>query len=187
MLYKGMAVPFEMAAFEDMNKRQAEQYLTWYIDTIEQRINNLSEYVVSTGTHIAFDKSPESLIGLWDWFSKHIETGRVTEEDLKERPEWIKKHILDDGRKLSVNTVVMAYDISAYYGETVIKNNPVIKWGYRSKPKKLYGVNRPRLLGFAGDMSVYPYGTVEMCIWKNLENENNMQLFDRYNVCVSMI
>lgn len=57
---------------------------------------------------------------------------------------------------------------STYFGEVFIKNNPNIYWGYLSKPKKLHGVNRPRLLGFAGDMSVYPYGRVEMCIWKTI-------------------
>lgn len=137
------------------------------------------------------DKTPDSLIGLWNWFAKQIEVCVKTEEELeleiKKRPEWMKENIVKDRRKLSINTIVLAYDISVYFGEVLIKNNTHIYWGYLSKPRKLYGVNRPRLLGFAGDMSVYPYGRVEMCIWKTIENFDNMHLYNMYHACVKML
>jgi hypothetical protein len=158
MQYNGMTPPFELISFEDMKKKQAEQYFVWYIDTIEQRIQNLEKYINLTGTRMVLDKTPNSLIELWDWFSNHIEVCTKDEQELMlestMRPDWIKAHIMSDRRKLSLNTIMIAVDISAYFGEVFIKNNPNIYWGYLSKPKKLHGVNRPRLLGFAGDMSV---------------------------------
>lgn len=191
MQYNGMTPPFELISFEDMKKKQAEQYFVWYIDTIEQRIQNLEKYINLTGTRMVLDKTPNSLIELWDWFSNHIEVCTKDEQELMleltMRPDWIKAHIMSDRRKLSLNTIMIAVDISAYFGEVFIKNNPNIYWGYLSKPKKLHGVNRPRLLGFAGDMSVYPYGRVEMCIWKTIETVDNMHLFNMYKVCLKMI
>ena len=191
MQYNGMTPPFELISFEDMKKKQAEQYFVWYIDTIEQRIQNLEKYINLTGTRMVVDKTPNSLIELWDWFSNHIEVCTKDEQELMleltMRPDWIKAHIMSDRRKLSLNTIMIAVDISAYFGEVFIKNNPNIYWGYLSKPKKLHGVNRPRLLGFAGDMSVYPYGRVEMCIWKTIETVDNMHLFNMYQVCLKMI
>ena len=191
MQYNGMTPPFELISFEDMKKKQAEQYFVWYIDTIEQRIQNLEKYINLTGTRMVLDKTPNSLIELWDWFSNHIEVCTKDERELMleltMRPDWIKAHIMSDRRKLSLNTIMIAVDISAYFGEVFIKNNPNIYWGYLSKPKKLHGVNRPRLLGFAGDMSVYPYGRVEMCIWKTIETVDNMHLFNMYQVCLKMI
>ena len=191
MQYNGMTQPFELISFEDMKKKQAEQYFVWYIDTIEQRIQNLEKYINLTGTRMVLDKTPNSLIELWDWFSNHIEVCTKDEQELMleltMRPDWIKAHIMSDRRKLSLNTIMIAVDISAYFGEVFIKNNPNIYWGYLSKPKKLHGVNRPRLLGFAGDMSVYPYGRVEMCIWKTIETVDNMHLFNMYQVCLKMI
>ncbi|MBP3770467.1 hypothetical protein DW775_05920 [Agathobacter rectalis] len=191
MQYNGMTPPFELISFEDMKKKQAEQYFVWYIDTIEQRIQNLEKYINLTGTRMVLDKTPNSLIELWDWFSNHIEVCTKDEQELMleltMRPDWIKAHIMSDRRKLSLNTIMIAVDISAYFGEVFIKNNPNIYWGYLSKPKKLHGVNRPRLLGFAGDMSVYPYGRVEMCIWKTIETVDNMHLFNMYQVCLKMI
>ena len=191
MQYNGMTPPFELISFEDMKKKQAEQYFVWYIDTIEQRIQNLEKYINLTGTSMVLDKTPNSLIELWDWFSNHIEVCTKDEQELMlesaMRPDWIKAHIMSDRRKLSLNTIMIAVDISAYFGEVFIKNNPNIYWGYLSKPKKLHGVNRPRLLGFAGDMSVYVYGRVEVCIWKTIETVDNMHLFNMYQVCLKMI
>ena len=191
MQYNGMTPPFELISFEDMKKKQAEQYFVWYIDTIEQRIQNLEKYNNLTGTRMVLDKTPNSLIELWDWFSNHIEVCTKDEQELMlesaMRPDWIKAHIMSDRRKLSLNTIMIAVDISAYFGEVFIKNNPNIYWGYLSKPKKLHGVNRPRLLGFAGDMSVYVYGRVEVCIWKTIETVDNMHLFNMYQVCLKMI
>ena len=191
MQYNGMTQPFELISFEDMKKKQAEQYFVWYIDTIEQRIQNLEKYINLTGTRMVLDKTPNSLIELWDWFSNHIEVCTKDEQELMlesaMRPDWIKAHIMSDRRKLSLNTIMIAVDISAYFGEVFIKNNPNIYWGYLSKPKKLHGVNRPRLLGFAGDMSVYVYGRVEVCIWKTIETVDNMHLFNMYQVCLKMI
>ena len=191
MQYNGMTPPFELISFEDMKKKQAEQYCVWYIETIEQRIQNVEKYINLTGTRMVLDKTPNSLIELWDWFSNHIEVCTKDEQELMlesaMRPDWIKAHIMSDRRKLSLNTIMIAVDISAYFGEVFIKNNPNIYWGYLSKPKKLHGVNRPRLLGFAGDMSVYPYGRVEMCIWKTIETVDNMHLFNMYQVCLKMI
>ena len=51
MQYNGMNPPFELIPFEDMKKKQAEQYFVWYIDTIEQRIQNLEKYITQT-SHI---------------------------------------------------------------------------------------------------------------------------------------
>ena len=101
--------------------------------------------------------------------------------------ERMKQHVFDNPNKLSAETVTVAWDIAAYFGEVVIENNKQIHWGYLSSPKKLNGVNRPRLLGFAGDMSVYVYGRVEVSIWKSLNNTDKKHLYDMYMVCKDMM
>ena len=82
MQYNGMTPPFELISFEDMKKKQAEQYFVWYIYTIEQRIQNLEKYINLTGTRMVLDKTPNSLIELWDWFSNHIEVCTKDEQEL---------------------------------------------------------------------------------------------------------
>ena len=104
MQYNGMTPPFELISFEDMKKKQAEQYFVWYIDTIEQRIQNLEKYINLTGTRMVLDKTPNSLIELWDWFSNHIEVCTKDEQELMlesaMRPDWIKAHIMSDRRNI---------------------------------------------------------------------------------------
>lgn len=189
--YRFMDTPFELVPFIDMKKKQADQYIKWYIETIEQRISKLQQYIRDSGETFVLDKSPESLITLWTWFVNQIEVVMKDEEEIKREiknlhlPSWMIPHI--EEKKFSEKTVALGYDISAYFGEVVIKNNPGIYWGYLSKPKRLHGVNRPMLLGFAGDMQVYTYGRVEVCMWKTLNKSDNMYLYEVYEKCVRMI
>ena len=191
MSYKQMIIPFKTVPFEEMKKKQAEQYYRWYMDTLDERVCRLQKHIMETGNTLVLDKTPESLIGLWEWFEPRIELCQKTDLELEDEAkgfsERMRYHVMENSKKLSVETVTIAWDIAAYFGEVFIKNNPNIYWGYLSKPKKLHGVNRPRLLGFAGDMSVYAYGRVEVCIWKTLETVDNMHLFNMYQVCLKMI
>ncbi len=72
-LYKEMIMPFIMVPFEEMKKKQAEQYYRWYIDTMDERICRLQNYITETGKFLVLDKTPESLIGLWEWFEPRID------------------------------------------------------------------------------------------------------------------
>jgi hypothetical protein len=191
MSYKEMIIPFKMVPFEEMKKKQAEQYYRWYMDTLDERLCRLQKYITETGNMLVLDKTPESLIGLWEWFEPRIELCQKTdlemEDEVKRFPEKMRYHVLENPNKLSAETVTIAWDIAAYFGEVIIENNAQIHWGYLSTPKKLNGVNQPRLVGFAGDMTVYVYGRVEVCIWKSLNNIDKIRLHDMYIVCKDMM
>lgn len=185
MSYQEMIPPFELVPFEEMKKKQVEQYFNWFLDTKEERIQNLQNFIQEERKDIELDKSPESLIYLWDWFQDHIEweekTQQEIEEELQTRPEWMKCHILENTVRISVSTLILAVDISVYLGETIVQNNPSIHWGYLMGPKKLDGVKRPRLMGFQGDMTMFPYSQVEVSIWKSRDMKDRLQLYNIYN------
>lgn len=191
MSYKEMIIPFMVVPFEEMKKKQAEQYYRWYMDTLDERICRLQKHITETGNMLVLDKTPESLIGLWEWFEPRIELCQKTDLELEDEvngaSERMRYHVLENTKKLSVETVTIAWDIAAYFGEVIIVNNPQIRWGYLTTPKKLHGVNRPRLLGFAGDMTVYVYGRIEVGIWKSLDKFDKMRLYDMYIVCKDMM
>lgn len=191
MSYEEMVIPFEAVPFEEMKKKQVEQYFQWYMDSLVERLCRLQNYITETGGTVLLDKTPESLISLWEWFEPRIELCQKTDKEMKFEldgcHERMKQHVFDNPNKLSAETVTVAWDIAAYFGEVVIENNKQIHWGYLSSPKKLHGVNRPRLLGFAGDMSVYVYGRVEVSIWKSLNNTDKKRLYDMYMVCKDMM
>ena len=191
MEYREMHIPFELVPFCNMNKKQAEQYFNWFLETKEQRIKNLQEYINSETEEIVLDKSPESLIGLWRWFETKIILEKKKDEEIYEElrlsPEWMRENILNDVYKLSILTMTLVHDISVYYGDVVIENNTQIRWGYLSRPKKLDGINAPRLLGFKADMSVYTYRQVEVCARKSIDEKNENRLINLYTTCKDLL
>ncbi|MDD4295467.1 MAG: hypothetical protein PHC69_00725 [Ruminiclostridium sp.] len=186
MEYGLMETPFMLIPFYEMNKKQAEQYFQWFMLEKENRIHQLEQYAKQSVDSILLDKTPESLVDLWEWFEEHIEwedkSEQEIEDELKGRPDWMKPHILADTKKMTVLTLALGMDISIYFGETLICNNPSIYWGYRRSPKKLDGVNRPILLGFKGDVCVFPYTLIKVCIMESTENKDKYKLLELYNI-----
>jgi|BioPla2DNA2_1021312.scaffolds.fasta_scaffold101836_3 hypothetical protein len=186
MDYPLMETPFALVPFSDMNKKQAEQYFHWFMQEKNKRLDQLEGYINKTNTvKVILDKSPESLIPLWEWFEYHNEWEEKAEDELRAeligRPEWMQRHIIAETKTFTTLTLAIIMDISIYFSETLIQNNPTIYWGFKSSPKKLDGVNRPILLGFKGDINVFPFTLVKVCARKSTRSKNKNQLYNLYN------
>ena len=186
MNYPLMETPFALTQFEEMSRKQAEQYFQWFLTEKEHRIKQLEQYIKQSDKSISLDKTPESLIGLWEWFEANIEWVSKTEEDFTNemvgRPDWMRPHILESTKKMTILTLALAMDISIYSGETLIASNPSIYWGYKTSPKKLMGVNRPILLGFKGDINFFPYNQIQVCMRRSTREENKYELQELYKI-----
>ena len=175
--YPIMEPPFLSFPIEEMKKKQVEQHFNWYMAQIEGRIKQLNEFINLEKKDVVLDKTPESLIDLWEWYEDHIEYEDKTEDEINEscegQPEWL--------------TLALAEDIAIYFSETMIHNHPQVHWGYLMKPKKLDGVNIPILLGFEGNMCVNPRRLVSVCISKSTDKKNKYKLYEVYNIWVNNI
>jgi hypothetical protein len=191
MEYPLMETPFVLVSFKDMNKKQAEQYFIWYMREKEKRIKQLEQYVNQDSQHVFLDKSPESLIPLWEWFEDKIEWEKGSEEEMQEelfgKPEQIRKILLQNTKRATVLTMALVEDIAIYFSDTIIFNNPTVHWGYKMKPKKLDGVNQPIMLGFKGGICVNPRGLVELCIMRSSRKRNKEELFETYTILLKNI
>lgn len=47
--YREMQLPFKTVPFKEMNRKQAVQYLNWYIEVLDERIAYLANHVRETG------------------------------------------------------------------------------------------------------------------------------------------
>ena len=190
MDYQGIRPPFELEYFSKMNKKQAMQYFEWFMETKEERFIILQEYIFRDTDKVILDKTPESLIGLWEWFQTKISWEEKTREEieleLKGRPEWMTQIILADTKKIADLTLKLAYDIGMYFGEVFVENNSSLYWGIKTKPKALNGVNQPNVLGFLGDVNMYAYGIVQVAIRKEHKETKVTRLFDIYNTWLDM-
>ena len=186
--YNLVKPPFEFIPPRERNKKQTKQYFDWFLTQIDTRIEILQDYIDKTSNKkIVLDKSPESLIDLWEWFEDKIVEEKMTDEEIEKMLEGKNKYeremIKDVNTKLSTLTLAIALDIATYFGETIIHNNPVIYWGYETKPKKLMGVNQPTLQGFEnGKLSLDQRNAVMVCVYRSLENKNKMELYETYEI-----
>ena len=185
MDYEGIKPPFELEYFCKMNKEQAMQYFEWFMETKEERFRVLQEYICIDTDKVILDKTPESLIGLWEWFQTKISWDEMTKEEieweLKGRPEWMEEAILSNTKKISDLTLKLAYDISLYFGEVFVNNNSTMYWGIKTKPRLLDGVNQPMVLGFVEDIGMYTYSLIRVSIRRDEREPNRNRLFHLYS------
>lgn len=83
---------------------------------------------------------------------------------------------------MSVRTLALVTDISFYFTETFIRNNPTTFWGYFTKPKNEASVNMPVLMGFRARMKLDPRRIVHVCALKSARARDRNRLFDIYHV-----
>ena len=189
--YPIMEPPFLSFPIEEMKKNQVEQHFNWYMTQIEGRIKQLNKFINLEKKDVVLDKTPESLIDLWEWSQEHIEYEDKTEEEINKscegQPEWFQEILRQGTKKMTLLTMALAEDIAIYFSETMIHNHPQVHWGYLMKPKKLDGVNIPILLGFEGNMCVNPRRLVSVCISKSTDKKNKYKLYEVYNIWVNNI
>lgn len=188
--YKLMIAPFEHDGFRNLSKKQAEEYFYWYVGQSMIRIDQLYKYIQSTGgTTFSCEYTPYSLVDLWSWFETQIYMVEKSEEEyqaeLKQFPEWVHDSIAKN--KFSVRTLALITDISFYFAETFIKCNPMIKWGYFTKPKNEVSVNMPVLLGFKATMKLDPRRIVYVCAQKSSDQHDKNRLLNVYQTWAKYI
>ncbi len=179
MEYNYLVSPFDFDSFDNISKKQAQEYFEWYIAQSETRIGLLRTFTNEKNPgRISFDNSPESLVPLWDWFEDEILFG---EQGVSSEPK--------DGcnTELPGEALKVILDISFYFAEVVLRNNPSIAWGYFTKPKSRMSVNKPVLVGFKADMDLDPRLIVRNCAYRSIDNKNSENLFNIYTNWLDLI
>lgn len=176
--------------FDEFTPKMAKEYFDWYINDREHRLRILKEYLREIHKDITLDFSPESLIPLWGWYETQIveedKDPCELQSEKEQYPEWVRDHISD--KKISMETLKYAWDISIYFAEVIVRNNKdKISWGYITKPKRNFYVNRPVLKGFAFNKLLEPRHIVYICTLKSAESKDSNRLYDLYYVWMEYI
>ena len=151
MIYEAMNPPFEIESFETMSKKEAQKHFEWYISQIPMRLSLLEKaYKITEDNQINLDFTRESLVNLWKWMLPKISVTEKTVEEIKVEkdslPEWVADYV--EPYKISTETLILAKDVSIYFAQSFIERYPNLSWSIKFKPKNLYCVNRPIVLGF---------------------------------------
>jgi hypothetical protein len=171
--------PFLVESFPDLPKKQAQRYFDWYVADIPNRVKLLEEWFNDKwGYDLKFDYSLNSLDPLWQAFELHIEVYEMTEQEIRELNAGMSDQAIEmcleygkeDRRAPTWRSTMMAYDIGAYFGETLIRNLPALHWGFLARPKSLLGVNEPVILGFKNRDYLEPRSTMKVGCLRFIEH-----------------
>lgn len=188
MIYPVMKKPFQFDSYRSLTPKQAREYFNWYVSMIPERVGVLSELFNGFWHHnVNFDYSLESLDPVWNYFKSHIETVIKSEEDMRKEmegaPEWVIESELKDRRFPSTETLIVAMDLGMYLGETLVRNFPVLYWGFIIKPKNHVSVNRPVILGLKHKMDIDPWSVIHvMCLHVVRESHDQRGLREMVDV-----
>lgn len=179
--------------FDQLTKKEAQQFFDWYMATMDGRIAYLK---IASG--LKLDYSPDSLIPLWKWFLKKAEIEVTPQASLQAleaqlrsaKSPFVKEVLADRAKQLSLETEYILQDIARYFGEVYVKNYPFIHWGFYSTPKREMNVNQPVLMGFPNKIfpekkgvPLPPLHVVRVRALRLLSSEaSKYDLYDLFNI-----
>ena len=150
--YKPVLEPekFSGKTFQEFSKKEAAEYLEWFLSVQEERLAYLEEMVKRDFPEWQADYSRDSLVTLYEWFKKNVsyrlKTPEEYEADLKEleKTPLLKKVIQVSNTTLSDKTVNVCFDTGIYFARCI---NHVLKdayWKYLEKPKDDFFLSQAR-------------------------------------------
>lgn len=184
MIYEAMEPPFEIKDFNKLKKKEAKLYFDWFLTQIPSRVQLLREAYEFTdgGKASDLDFSVESLVSIWKWFIPYISKKELTQEEIEYEKSCLPELVHDfiELYDISTETLILANDISIYFGETLIKSYPSLYWGVKFTPKSRMGVNRPVVLGFkddfgsTDDFDLWPINIITVLTYEVLEGKKDI-------------
>ena len=191
MYYPLMDPPVNEKDFSKMSKKEAEKVFEWYTKEIPHRLSLLKKaYLLSGGEGDIFDYSSDSLKALWSWYIKNVNVVPKSEEEYQKQvralPAHIGSFVLKD--KVEMVWVQIAMDIGIYMALCLLKHGGRLKWGIFFKPRTLYSVNRPVIVGFTKSMCFDSMNIMSTQIFKvaKSKSEGN-ELYNLFHVWIGYV
>ncbi len=158
--YEILVPPYKLE-FYNWTKKNAEDYLKWFIAHIQER----AAYVLqkSTGALLPVGKiPPEFLIDVWTWFLQSAEIEKVPPKEVNKQREqfgYLGESFINKTR-LSVRTEYIIRDIAMLISAVFTTNYPILYWDFDGTPKRYIFINQPVLKGFLNTRYGKPFADV---------------------------
>ena len=140
--------PFQIRPFNAMSRGEARNHFEWFVGISGSRKDLLvSAITVAGADRSTLNFSPESLVPVWSWVSKHLKKASA--------------------KKLTPGSLALVLDTSFYLAEVFSRQYPSrLRWSLWTKKTGPY--NKPVLEGFK--VPFVPYDLIKVCAWTALEN-----------------
>jgi len=135
---------------EKMSRRELKGFYSWFLDAIPERISSLEKAVKeSEGFELWLANfEPSSLFQLGEWFRTRVQVrSRTSQEMASIRQRWSVPVEIPTW-ELTDRTISVAWDVGMYFGETVRKCIPNVRWSQALGKRQDVNYEYPVLLGF---------------------------------------
>lgn len=144
-------IPPIQKPFDKFTFGETKEYFEWYISKINERVAYLAEV-----SNVKLNYTIDSFVDVWSWFIKIAKTENTPKEklenirkQLKGKPrDFVETILREQSVQFTVETEYIIRDIAMYFGETIVRNNNSVYWGYHTDIKKDSFANSPILMGF---------------------------------------
>jgi hypothetical protein len=146
---------------------EAKEYLRWFLNIKEERIEVLESNVKQIFPKWEADYTNESLVTLYQWFKKLIAYRPISQEEKKSFDNQISKTPLFVGvipepeTTFTDETVSICFDIGLYFGELLIKDVPLLMWTQKLNSKNYIYYAQPLLSKPKSKVPVNPRASME--------------------------
>ncbi|MGO3741126.1 hypothetical protein [Kerstersia sp.] len=188
MTYTNISPPFSLD-FREMPKTELKNYAKWFHEILPVRIKELESFVQSTAGFEKWqaDFTPDSLNQLDSWFEEQIETRTMTQDEIEETRRKLVIPIEIGTTELSNRTFSLAIDIGMYFGQTLLKGNPKLKWGQNLKSKRHIDYGQPILIG-QGSIPCNPVGLLITRAYAiTRKSKNKKELLETYKIWANIL
>lgn len=161
MSYAIIQPPFTLK-FREMSKKELRDYFHWFIESMPDRIRELTAAVQQTPGFEAWqaDKTPFSLDMLGEWLAGQVEERPRTLEEIQEIKSRSSFPIDISEKELTNKTFSLAMDVGMYVSQVFLKNHPSLRWDQVFGNKKYVDYGQPVLIVFAPA----PFNPVRMIV-----------------------
>lgn len=126
--------------FQNQDGWQLRAHSKWFFENKDHRLSELQNvYHAFCGEYLDF--SPESLKGLSNFFSKAIDTEKLSEEEYAAKRAKVPDDIPIDDYDLTIRSRSLIVDVGIYMGEVMIRNHKNMCWE-QYKPRSRRNVER---------------------------------------------
>jgi hypothetical protein len=137
------------AVFLEMDKKKLKEFYQWFMLSLPYCIEELMQLIANTPGFESWeaDDSPKSLDVLGAWFATKVEKRDFTSEEIEAIKSKQTKLVEFTSWDLTDETKSLALYVGMYYGEVVLRNNPLVKWEQLLSARKFADYGQPILNG----------------------------------------
>ena len=188
MSYYIIQPPFTLK-FKTMSKKELKAYHAWFMNSISERIHELTDEVRSSEGCKSWqpDYSPASLDSIGDWMVTQAETRKRTANEIDEIKKNCSFEIDVPEWELTNRTFSLTMDIGMYLARVFEHNHRNVSWDQPLKNKNYIDYGQPVLVGF-GNLTLNPVQIVSTIFYKISKGKGDgHQLRDTYDLWTQYI